>query len=162
MIKIDSLKRPTSLDNAIRRGFIFKDLKLDLEASKFVRSELYSEPQPRDLSELQDANAVITSIKNILTTAPGEKLLNPTFGLDIKKYLFEPINTTTSYFLATDIYYQLGAQEPRVTVENVTVTGSPDQLEFSIDIIFSIPLLEIYSLSLKTTLNRDGYIIVWA
>ena len=160
MIKIDSLKRSTSLDKAIKKGFIFKDLKLDLNASKFVRSELYSQPQPRDLTELQDAEAVISSVKNILTTAPGEKLLNPRFGLDLKKYLFEPINTTTSYFLATDIYYQLGAQEPRVTVENVTVEGSPDNLEFDVVITFSIPLLEIFSLSLKTTLNRDGYIIV--
>ena len=160
MIKIDSLKRPTALDNAIKRGFIFKDLKLDLDASKFVRSELYSQPQPRDLSEIQDAESVINSVKNILTTAPGEKLLNPKFGLDLKKYIFEPINTTTSYFIATDIYYQLGVQEPRVTVENVTVEGSPDNLEIEVDITFSIPLLEIFSLSLKTTLNRDGYIIV--
>jgi phage baseplate assembly protein W len=160
VIKIDSLKRPTALDNAIKRGFIFKDLKLDLDASKFVRSELYSQPQPRDLSEIQDAESVINSVKNILTTAPGEKLLNPKFGLDLKKYIFEPINTTTSYFIATDIYYQLGVQEPRVTVENVTVEGSPDNLEIEVDITFSIPLLEIFSLSLKTTLNRDGYIIV--
>ena len=160
MIKIDSLKRPTALDNAIKQGFIFKDLKLDLDASKFVRSELYSQPQPRDLSELQDAESVINSVKNILTTSPGEKLLNPRFGLDLKKYIFEPINTTTSYFIATDIYYQLGAQEPRVTVENVTVEGFPDNLEIEVVITFSIPLLEIFSLSLKATLNRDGYIIV--
>lgn len=160
MIRIDSLEKPGSIERAVERGYIYKDLKLDLDTSKFVRNELYSKPQPKDLAELQDASTVINSVKNILTTTPGEKLLNPRFGLDLKKYIFEPINTTTSYFMATDIYYQLGVQEPRVDIQNVTVDGDPDEMEYRVDIVFSIPTLEIYGLSLKTTLNRDGYIIV--
>ena len=103
---------------------------------------------------MQDGQAVINSVKNILTTTPGQKLLNPTFGLDFRSYLFEPINTTTSYFLAQFIYSNLGVQEPRVTLEGVSIEGIEDQNQYNIDISFSIPKLDIYDLSLNATLKQ--------
>ena len=95
-----------------------------------------------------------------MTTTPGEKLLNPRFGLDLRSYLFEPVTTTTSYFIATDIYNNLGVYEPRLELNGVSVTGEPDQGEYYINIVFSVPSLDIYNLNLKATLNRDGYVVV--
>jgi phage baseplate assembly protein W len=112
------------------------------------------------LAELQDAASVFNAVRNIMITSPGEKLLNPTFGLDLRKYLFEPINTTTSYFIATDVYNNLGDQEPRIELEGVSVTGIADEAEYYIDILFSVPSLDIYNLNLKATLNRDGYVVI--
>ena len=121
--------------------------------TRFGKPELYSEQTLKDLDEIQDGQAVINSVKNILTTAPGQKLLNPTFGLDFRSYLFEPVNTTTSYFLAQFIYSNLGVQEPRINLEGVSIEGIEDQNQYDIEISFSIPKLDIYDLSLNATLN---------
>lgn len=160
MIKLDTLKRSNFEDKSLEQGHIFKDIKFDLDLSRFVRSELYSTPEPKDLSELQDARAIINSIKNILTTTPGEKLLNPTFGLDLRSYLFEPISGVTSYFILQDILTGLDTQEPRVSVQSISVVGNPDTAEYNIDISIDIPTLNIYNLNLKATLNNDGYVLI--
>jgi phage baseplate assembly protein W len=159
-VRLDNLQIPASERKSLESGYLYKDIKFDLKTSRFTKSELYGTSELKDLDEIQDGQAVINSIKNILTTTPGQKLLNPLLGLDFRSYLFEPINSTTSYFLGYYIYNNLGIQEPRVTLNKLTITENPDQGEYIIDITFSIPNLDIYNLTLNATLNRDGYVAV--
>tara|TARA_R110001592_G_scaffold675_1_gene3629 strand:+ start:1575 stop:2060 length:486 start_codon:yes stop_codon:yes gene_type:complete len=159
-VRLDNLERSPLEQQSLKNGYLYKDIKLDLELSRFTRPELYSTSGPKDLAELQDGQAVINSIKNILTTTPGQKLLNPLLGLDFRSYLFESINTTTSYFLGQFIYLNLGVQEPRMTLNEVRITGNPDNNQYDIEIGFSIPKLDINDLFINATLNKDGYVIV--
>lgn len=159
-VRLDNLKLTSLEERSLESGYLYKDVKFDLETSRFGKPALYSDQTLNDINELQDGQAVINAVKNILTTTPGQKLLNPTFGLDFRSYLFEPINTTTSYFLAQFIYGNLGVQEPRITLEGVSIEGMADQNQYNIDILFSIPKLDIYDLSLNATLNKDGYVLV--
>ena len=159
-VRLDNLERSSIEQKSLREGYLYKDIKFDLEFSRYVKPELYSQNGPKDLAEIQDGRAVINSVKNILTTTPGQKLLNPLLGLDFRSYLFEPINTTTSYFLSEFIYLNLGVQEPRITLNMVKIKGSPDQNQYDIEIGFSIPQLDINNLSLNATLNKDGYVVV--
>jgi len=159
-VRLNNLELTPIEQKSLESGYLYKDIKFDLELTRFVKPELYSDSSPRDLSELQDGQAVLNSIKNILTTTPGQKLLNPTLGLDFRSYLFEPINTTTSYFLGQYIYSNLGIQEPRIRLENLEIIALPDQNQYNIEIGFSIPKLDIYNLSLNATLNKDGYVVV--
>lgn len=159
-VRLNNLKLTSIEEKSLESGYLYKDVKFDLTTDRFTKPELYSEQTLKDLDELQDGQAVINSVKNILTTTPGQKLLNPTLGLDFRSYLFEPINTTTSYFLGHFIYSNLGVQEPRVTLESVNIEGDPDQNQYNIEIGFSIPKLDIYGLSLNATLNKDGYVLV--
>ena len=159
-VRLDNLKLTSSEEESLESGYLYKDVKLDLKSTRFGKPQLYSEETLEDLDELQDGQAVINSVKNILTTSPGQKLLNPTFGLDFRSYLFEPINTTTAYFLAQFIYGNLGAQEPRITLTGLSIEGLEDQNQYDINISFSIPKLDIYDLSLNATLNKDGYVLI--
>jgi phage baseplate assembly protein W len=159
-VRLDNLERSSIEQKSLQDGYLYKDIKFDLDFSRFVKPELYSESGPKDLAEIQDGQAVINSVKNILTTTPGQKLLNPRLGLDFRSYLFEPINTTTSYFLSQFIYLNLDVQEPRITLNSVSVEGLPEQNQYNIEIGFSIPNLDINNLSLNVTLNRDGYVVV--
>ena len=160
MITLNGVRRTAEETKAITQGHLYKDIKLDFETSRFLRDELYSNTQPRDLDDIQDARAVINSVKNILTTTPGQKLLNPRFGLDLRNYIFEPVSNVTSFFIVSDVYENLGRQEPRITLESVTVAGDADRSQYDITIVLSIPNLDIYGLNLKATLNRDGYVVV--
>lgn len=159
-VRLDNLKLTSIEEKSLESGYLYKDVKLDLEMTRFGKSSLYSDQTLNDIDELQDGQSVINAVKNILTTTPGQKLLNPTLGLDFRSYLFEPINTTTSYFLGQFIYSNLGVQEPRINLEGVSIEGIADQNQYNINISFSIPKLDIYNLSLNATLNKDGYVLV--
>jgi phage baseplate assembly protein W len=159
-VRLDNLQIPASEKKSLESGYLYKDIKFDLAASRFKRTELYGTSELKDLNEIQDGQAVINSIKNILTTSPGQKLLNPRLGLDFRRYLFEPINSTTAYFLGYYIYNNLGVQEPRMILNKLDIVGNPDVAEYDITIQFSIPTLDIYNLTLNASLNRDGYVAV--
>jgi len=159
-VRLDNLKISESEQKSLDSGYLYKDVKLDLSMNRFVRPELYGKSAVKDIDELQDAEAIINSVKNILTTTPGQKLLNPLLGLDFRSYLFEPINSTTSYFIGYFIYNNLGIQEPRITLEGVSIESSPEENQYDININFSVPKLDIYGLSLNATLNKDGYVVV--
>jgi phage baseplate assembly protein W len=159
-VRLDNLERSQLEQKSLQEGYLYKDIKFDLDFSRFVKPELYSQSGPKDLAEIQDGQAVINSVKNILTTTPGQKLLNPLLGLDFRSYLFEPVNTTTSYFLGQFIYLNLGVQEPRITLNTVSVKGLPEENQYNIEIGFSIPKLDINNLSLNVTLNKDGYVVI--
>ena len=161
MIKLNKLlERSDAQKASLEKGYIYKDIKFDLEFSRYLRDELYASAEPKDLDESLDAKAIFNSIRNILTTVPGEKLLNPLFGLDFRQFLFEPINVNTAYFIAQAINLNLGTYDPRIDLNQVNITANADDNEYNIDIEFSVPVLEIYNLNLKANINKDGYVVV--
>ena len=88
-VRLDNLERSPIEQKSLQDGYLYKDIKFDLDFSRYVKPELYSQSGPKDLAEIQDGQAVINSVKNILTTTPGQKLLNPLLGLDFRSYLYE-------------------------------------------------------------------------
>ena len=122
--------------------------------------EYNKDNENKDLKPIYDANSVLNAIKNILTTSPGEKLLNPTFGVDLRDYLFETVSETRAFFLGTDLYNGLTDQEPRVSIERIDIVAVSDEQQYEIDLNISIPSLNINSISLRGILNNDGYTFV--
>ena len=77
---------------AIASDSVFRDIYLDLETtSYFTTNRLDVKESAKDVRTLVDEDAVIQSIRNILTTSPGQKLLNPRFGVNIGDLLFEGV-----------------------------------------------------------------------
>jgi uncharacterized protein len=70
---------------------------------------------------------LITSIRMILATAPGERVMRPRFGCSIWDMLFEPINANTMGLMAVAVREALGQWEPRIAVEDVIV--HPDEAD---------------------------------
>jgi len=65
-----------------------------------------------------------SSIRMILTTAPGERLMRPHFGCKIWELLFEPINANTLGLMSEAVREAIGRWEPRVTLEDVRLDPS--------------------------------------
>ena len=63
----------------------------------------------------------------ILLTNNGERMMRPTFGAGLNKFLFEPINPTTMSALQTRVHDALIDWEPRIDVIDVTVSASQKQ-----------------------------------
>jgi phage baseplate assembly protein W len=76
------------------------------------------------------------SIEAILDTEPGERIMLPTFGCGLRRYLMAPNTTATRSAMAEDITEALGRWEPRIRVTNVAVTAGEDAALVWIEISF--------------------------
>jgi len=61
------------------------------------------------------------SIRIILLTEPGERLMREEFGCGLRRYLFEPNTVVTRQLIRERIISAIGRWEPRVAVDDVTV-----------------------------------------
>ena len=46
-------------------------------------------------------------LKNLVLTAPGEKISKPNYGVGIRRYLFEPLNESTAAIIEGNIRSQI-------------------------------------------------------
>jgi phage baseplate assembly protein W len=65
------------------------------------------------------------SIRIILETAPGERVMRPEFGCGLHRLVFAPNSPTTAGLVAYHVREALGRWEPRVDIENVDVSADP-------------------------------------
>jgi phage baseplate assembly protein W len=60
-----------------------------------------------------------SNIKSLLLTQKGERLMQPTFGSDLRRYLFEPISSNLDSFIEDSIMEAINTWMPYVTVESI-------------------------------------------
>ena len=106
----------------------YTDLDLD-----FTRN-----PITGDVSVRNDAQAIIGSIKNIVNTMTGEKKFQPNFGGNIRRLLFEPIDSITTLKIEDGLKRAILEFEPRAILQNVEVIPSPDELSYEATIVFRV------------------------
>lgn len=66
------------------------------------------------------------SIRLILMTEPGERLMRPDFGGGLGRFLFEPNTPATHQAIRLQIQRALARWEPRVVLESVEVVAQDD------------------------------------
>src|SRR5258706_16297547 len=71
------------------------------------------------LAMTSGADDIDASIRVVLLTAPGERVMRPLFGCRIWELLFEPINANTLGLMADAVQEAIGRWEPRVELEDV-------------------------------------------
>ena len=64
------------------------------------------------------------SIRIILFTSKGERVMQPDFGCGIHEFVFASINTMTLGLVETNVLESLSRWEPRI--KNITVQVTPD------------------------------------
>jgi len=64
------------------------------------------------------------NLKNVLLTVPGERVMDPKFGVGLKKYLFEPFNYNSYADIESAIYEQVEIYLPFISVLNVSFKES--------------------------------------
>lgn len=149
------VKELNRLPNA--RKNTYTDLKFDLAIDYTKTNPLNNIKEQKDIQVSHDLDAIKNSIFNIFTTMPGQKILNPVFGLNLLQFLFTGITPTNARLLGDTILDGITRFEPRVTVENVNVTMNADEQTYLIELILSVPSLNITGLSVIGTLAESGY-----
>ena len=106
----------------------YKDLSFDFTAN----------PQTGDVATVKDAVSVKRGIKNVLLTAPFERLYQPTFGSGVKTILFEPMTPLAEQRLSDACADAIEAWEKRASVIDITVISEEEYNRYRVAIKFSI------------------------
>jgi phage baseplate assembly protein W len=106
----------------------YKDLSFDFTAN----------PQTGDVATVKDAVSVKRGIKNVLLTAPFERLFQPELGSGIENILFEPMTPLTEQRLSDACRDAIEAWEKRASVIDITVIPEEDYNRYRVAIKFSI------------------------
>lgn len=79
------------------------------------------------------------AIRLILGTAPGERPMRPEFGCRINEYVFASADGATANAIAAEVKHALRRWEPRIDVQDVTVTfDARESTTLYIDIRYAI------------------------
>jgi len=100
------------------------------------------------------------NFKNLLLTAPGEKMMNPDFGVGLRNFLFDP-RQATIINIRQKIQEQVTKYMPFIVNLKVNFDRNkpedtlPDSNILSLTIIYDVPSLNISSelLAIKEELN---------
>ena len=106
----------------------FKDLNITFK----------KHPVTNDVVVSKDASAIKQAIVNLLLTNKGERLMNPTYGSDIRSYLFEPMDYGTANQIKNNIRNTIEIFEPRIRVLQISATPNFDDNGFDITMTYNV------------------------
>lgn len=139
-IRLNGLRQSVIEDTDVTFTPVYSDLHLDLKTFSTSYNQLYRKMEKKDLVLDYNAEAIKNSLYNIFNTLPGQKLLEPEFGLDIRQFLFYPVDEYYAQFIGETILVNLRLWEPRITVTNVNVYPDEENQQYIVDVYYNIPL----------------------
>lgn len=90
------------------------------------------------IAEAEYETDIEQSVRIILGTEPGERVMRPDFGAGLRGLVFEPINTTTMALVQYRVRNALVQWEPRIDSVTVNVSANPPLGLLEIDINYRI------------------------
>lgn len=91
-------------------------------------------------------DAILQDLKAFIFTNKNERVMRPTFGIDLKKYVFEQNTSDIEEMIFSDIKYAIQTYFPFVNVKRVKINSAIDSslldensinLEISLEIKYS-------------------------
>lgn len=136
---------------------LYVDLKLDLQQSTVSDPRLESKDTTKDIIASTDIEAIKNSLFNLFTTIPGQKILNPIYGLNLIQFIFDEISDLKARSIGQLILNGINRFEPRLTVKKIFVIPDIDNQTYEIGLKLDVPSLNIDGISLKGVLSESGY-----
>lgn len=130
-------------------NIVYRDLHLDIEKLYTNNDELHKINEITDIVTDVNSKVIKNSIYNILSTMPGQKILNPEFGLNLTQWLFTNLSETNASLIKFKITEQINRYEPRVTLTKVEVVPNYEEHQYDITIQFNNN--ETFNLNLTET-----------
>ena len=95
-------------------------------------------PVTADVALSYDEQAVIRSVRNLLSTKHYERPFNPNLGSNMDALLFENISTSTSISIQKEIETIIKNYEPRAIVQEIRVSPYPEKNAYNVSLSFYI------------------------
>ena len=146
--------------NYSQKNYTYTDLFLDFTQEPF-ESRIGNRTingAGKDMKVAYDLNAIRNSIVNLFNTSPGDRILLPDYGCNLKSYIFVNMSESTSRLLGRSIKTAIEQWEPRVNVVSINVDSYESLQEYVITLVLQVPFLPTgQTLNLTATLNRQGF-----
>jgi len=136
---------------------VYTDLTLDLTLNYTYSNQLNKVPQISDIKVDNNLGAIYNSISNLITTTPGQKPLNPLFGINFSDLLFLPVTDDRALLIGNAIVLGIQKFEPRVVINNINVTPDPDKNQYTIGFNISVPQFNVQQVNIVGVLNKSGF-----
>jgi len=82
---------------------------------------------------------IVESLKVLLTTLPGERIMEPQFGCDLREMLFEPMDSTFVAYIEDIVATALVLHEPRIEVNRIHVeTSNANEGRVDIEVDYTV------------------------
>ena len=96
------------------------------------------------ITKTVDKSLIIGMLRQLFLTKKGERVMNPSFGLDLKEYIFSPLDLTTFEILRSDIVSQLKTFIPFLEVVRLNIFESnPTLADNGINIKLTVRILDV-------------------
>jgi len=145
-----------TFEKTSKTDYIYSDLHLDLVKGKTPQGDgfLYRKSGNADIRTDFDEHAIGNSLRNLFSTRPLQRILDPDYGLDLTRFLFENANEYTARTIARTIIKGIERYEPRVTVSSIDVIADAENNRYTISMFLFIPTID-REIEYVATLN-DG------
>lgn len=87
---------------------------------------------------IQEEEDIKQSLEILLSTSIGERVMQPTYGCNLRDYQFEPISNTFIGFLVDMVERAILFFEPRIVVEDISISEPGDIQLFEGKLLISI------------------------
>jgi phage baseplate assembly protein W len=114
----------TNIDSARN----FKDLDLNFTIH----------PVRKDVNTHKGEYAIINSVKNLVLTNHYERPFQPELGSNIRRLLFENVDSVMAAQIEREIEETINNFEPRAEVSKVTAVASPDENRYNVELEFFV------------------------
>jgi phage baseplate assembly protein W len=106
----------------------FKDLDLSFNIH----------PVRKDINTYKGEYAIINSVKNLILTNHYERPFQPELGSNIRRLLFENVDSVMAAQIEREIEETINNFEPRAEVSKVTAIAAPDENRYNIILEFFV------------------------
>jgi len=98
---------------------------------------------------LEEEADIASSLEILLSTTPGERVMQPLYGCNLSELLFESLDTRMKTLMADKVESSILYYEPRITLEKVSLD---DSLELE-----GVVLIEV-TYTVRTTNSRFNFV----
>lgn len=96
-----------------------------------------------------------TNFINLVLTNEGERIMQPFFGCNLKKVLFDPIDTSTKSKLDRIIREKTNYWLPYLDIAQMNINLYPERNQIDFDIILALKDNEFDTVSVTFTINLE-------
>jgi len=136
---------------------IYRDLSLNMSTGIVKGDNAESPKNLKDLNTSTNFEAIKNSLINLITTFPGQKILNPEFGMNFGDLLFLPVSKARGTTIGETISNSIIGFESRININLVEVIADIEKQEYEINLEITIPEFDNRKLNLKGRLNKSGF-----
>lgn len=102
------------------------------------------------LSRQEDEKLIKNDLLQLLLTIPGERVMMPNFGTQLRATIFDQLDNTTIDMLSFNVTNAINQYETRITLQNVYIQPDYDRHGIALRIVYSIKALPGSSFNLDT------------